>query len=484
MDRYREEIFRLYITEKKTMNDVMEILKRDHGLQVKPRTLRHKLCQWGYMKNLKRAEVVEILRQVSSRDSAGKDSVVTLRQRPVDLERVRRHEKRAGLQRPMHAARGLSLSQPVTQPGDAAGAVVVCRTPPPALPRSLPVVEGQWKISEKLLHDVDTLVKGSFEAMHWSFDTNKGSIRSSPRQVDEMTAWYRFEERSGQAEGPEVGAGSRAGRLTKRQRFAVAGGYWREAFTFVERLVQGQHHAIIPNLIMEINDLNREPDWGKELANKLRGYIVSWNEIIEARRQDDGNGGRPNSTALISIYHGLGQSDMDLMVEIEERIVKRFGELFELYLGTNCYASFSMKMVAARRRLLRHPWAALDECLPASLSHLDHVFGLTDQRSLDVIRLRLETLESRGFYEMVEVEATDLIRRAEMIQGNDWLRLSNLCLGWELVNRAQVMLGKYDLALADHSESRFKSEFARIDAVHPPVFTSYFIEISGRSLTC
>jgi hypothetical protein len=66
-------------------------------LHIRAKALKTKLMQWGYTKNVKRGEVLHILRQKESRESAGKQSSFTLRQRPVALEKVTKHSQRARL---------------------------------------------------------------------------------------------------------------------------------------------------------------------------------------------------------------------------------------------------------------------------------------------------------------------------------------------------------------------------------------------------
>lgn len=93
-----------------------------------------------------------------------------LHERPVDLERIERHGHRAGFQ--------LVQQGSLWRPDLCGTGTVICRTPPLSLPPSLPVLE-PWRIPEKLLHDIDTLIKGSFEAGHWRFNGNGLIINSS-----------------------------------------------------------------------------------------------------------------------------------------------------------------------------------------------------------------------------------------------------------------------------------------------------------------
>ena len=156
---------------------------------------------------------------------------------------------------------------------------------------------------------------------------------------------------------------------------------------------------------------------------------------------------------------------MTFMLEIEERIMKQFTKLFELYLGHLCYNSFVMIMDGARRRLLQCPWATFD-CLP-EISYLDSYFGPTDRRSLDVIGMRVEILSHRGMHSEAEVEALALVQRAGMIQSDDWQRFYNLTRGWYFLGSAQYFLRKRDVAIQNlcnalHSDD----ELCKIDEFH------------------
>jgi hypothetical protein len=78
----------------------------------------------------------------------------------------------------------------------------------------------------------------------------------------------------------------------------------------------------------------------------------------------------------------------DDMSDVEERVVQSYVDLFERFLGLRHYNSFVMRMNLARRQLLRSPLARLEDHIP-SLALFDELFGLSDTRSLDIIRLRV-----------------------------------------------------------------------------------------------
>jgi hypothetical protein len=130
--------------------------------------MKTRLDKWGYYKNLKRGDVASLLPQVYSAQSTGEVPILMLRQRPVDLERVEKHRKRAKLQPPQ----GLQSTVAV---GHLARAENHRALPPTLIPQHL-------KITEKLFHNIDILIKSSFETQRWRFYTNERLILSSPNE--------------------------------------------------------------------------------------------------------------------------------------------------------------------------------------------------------------------------------------------------------------------------------------------------------------
>ena len=195
----------------------------------------------------------------------------------------------------------------------------------------------------------------------------------------------------------------------------------------------GQYHDILPNLIQQIVDLQRQGL--APVATLLRDHIANCSKQYL----------QPNASSA-PIFCGFADIDMASMVEIEQRVMKRYAELFKLNLGPICYNSFVMMIDAARRRLLQDPWAIFTDCLP-NLSDLDIKYGPCDRRSLDVISLRVEILKHRGQYELVASEASALIQRAELIQDDKWQRLYNLIRGWFFLGHSQYVSEKRDEAV-------------------------------------
>jgi hypothetical protein len=154
---------------------------------------------------------------------------------------------------------------------------------------------------------------------------------------------------------------------------------------------------------------------------------------------------KPDSSTA-AIYTGLGKLEITHMVAIEDRIMKRFKELFEFYLGPLSYNSFVMMMNHARRSLYRDEWVRFEDVLPP-IYLLDSTFGISDRRTLDVIALRIDVAQKRKQFSLVESEAAILISRAEIIQNDRWQRFYNLTRGWFRLGCAQYFLRKKDEAI-------------------------------------
>ncbi|KAK4163717.1 hypothetical protein QBC43DRAFT_55976 [Cladorrhinum sp. PSN259] len=409
------------------------------SLHNRAKALKTKLMQWGYTKNVKRAEVLHILREKESRESAGKQSSFTLRQRPVALEKVTKHSQRARLT----TTRSNANMQPARESDLDVRHQIACRTPPPPqLPSTLPPHQ-HWVVSEKILFHVDALVKGSFEAGLWRFNGNDAIIHSSTAQDVECARLHSF--LSSLADGSAAAASG---------NFSRAGSHWRRAFLTVEALVvEGEYHDIIPNMVQKINDLNRQGL--PEVAALLKTHVA---------RCGRGVSGSKNK-AVSTIYQELGRLEMAYMEDVEDRIMQRFSELFLLYLGPGCYNSFVMSMNRARRRLARHPWTTFADYLP-DIGELNHRFGYADRRSLDVLGLRTEILSERpGCEAQVEAEATEMVERVAGIpEQDDWQRLYNLVRAWFSIGQAQYRFGKREAAFASLSTAlKFDEEFRRVE---------------------
>lgn len=95
-------------------------------------------------------------------------------------------------------------------------------------------------------------------------------------------------------------------------------------------------------------------------------------------------------------------------------------------------------------RLSVGEWVSIEDNLP-TLSILDYKFGFTDRRSLDVIRLRVETLFQRKQYAQALTNAVILVERAEKIEKDEWQRHYFLIKGLYYVGMSSFTMPGHEL---------------------------------------
>ncbi|KAF2663277.1 hypothetical protein BT63DRAFT_484363 [Microthyrium microscopicum] len=410
MDDYQGHIFQLYIVQKKTLANVILELKDQHGIEVSRSQLLSELKRWEYVRNIKKADALAVLQEKSRREVARKAYDFSIQSRPVDLSRIEQHALRSGFI-PESSKHVPQQERHITDM-----VRVACRTPPPTTSVSL-LREEQWRIPEKLIFDVENLVKGSFEAGHWSWNGKDTIIKSSEDQTNEKQLLHGF-----------LGALINGREAADTRDFELAVTCWKRGFKFVDSLVKGQYHDIVPNLIQAINDLSREGQGS--VARMLRDHIA-----------DCGNTYLQLNSSTKSVYVGLGDLDMTYMAMVEANVMQCFKDRFEFYLGPVSYNSFVMMMNHARRRLYQDDWVRLEDVLPP-VDLMDRRYGVSDPRTLDVIGMRIEVAYKRKLLEQVETEAPILIGRAMLIDDDDWQRFYNLTRGWFDLGCAQYFLRK------------------------------------------
>jgi hypothetical protein len=383
------------------------------------------LGRWGYFKNIKRGQAFAIIRERNRRMTEGKDSDFTIQSRPVDLRKVERHCQRAGF----------SIKATQCKWHESVSTEVTCRTPPPTTSIGF-MREEQWRVPEKLLFDVDHFIKGSFEAGLWTWSDQFTILHSSDDQGNEPMLLYSVKN--------DLISGWGAAEV---KDFVLAGSFWANAFQNVDNLVRGQYPATIVDLVRVINDLNQRS--GQKLARMLQQHIMACCQVFL----------KPGS-ATFSIYDGLERLEMTHMIDVEERIMKRFHELYEVYLGPAKYDSFIMAIEYARRRLHWDECIQLEDVLPP-VDVLDRTYGISDNRSLIVISIRIEIAGERGWLEQVETESSILIQRAGLILDDNWMRIYYLTIGWFHLGYAQYYLGKDELAITSFNNALAIDEESR-----------------------
>jgi hypothetical protein len=187
----------------------------------------------------------------------------------------------------------------------------------------------------------------------------------------------------------------------------------------------------LPNIIQNINDLKSEGY--PEVAVKLQKYLMKSAAAHNFRRPTR------------SIFQAMSLIHPNDMEEVEERIMQSFVELFDRFLGISYYNSFVMRMNLAQRQLLRNPRARLEDYIP-SLSLFDELFSISDTRSLDIIRLRMEILYHRGEHEQTEVHAELLIQRASMKNDDVWQQLYFSIKGYYYLGLVQYLQRDHSMA--------------------------------------
>ncbi|KAI9668488.1 MAG: hypothetical protein M1829_005366 [Trizodia sp. TS-e1964] len=408
VDNHREEIYQLYITQRKPLKEVVRHLQEIHGLEIKPRALEKKLDRWGYKRNISRSQAFALLRAASNAKDDGKQ--------PNDQQ--------------LQPARAAKLEQYLRR--NKLGALVKSMVLP-----SLPQPQ-VWRIPEQIFFENVAIITSSFESSSWTSAGNELIIQSSTKQDTEKEALHSF-----------LAHLEMATKAASSGEPQTAGEHWIRAFETVDTLVTGQYHDILPNILQKINDLKAEGH--PEVATKLKNYLAEASAVYKVRGP------------MSAIFKALNLVHLDDMADIEERIMQTFVNTFDRFLGLLHYNSFVMRMNLARRHLLRSSQASLEDYIP-SLTLFDRLFSPGDTRSLDIIRLRTEILHHRGDYERVESEAQLLVQRAGLKRHDVWQRLYFLIKGYYFLSLSQNQLGKQDMARMNMAQGiRFIAEFSRID---------------------
>ncbi|KAH6612926.1 hypothetical protein B0J18DRAFT_375172 [Chaetomium sp. MPI-SDFR-AT-0129] len=195
-DAQRETISRLYLHEKRSLQEVMEYMAQNHAFFATVKMYRTRIRKWGIDKNNKAAEVAYMLKLKKQRDAQGKASNFFIRGRPVDWEDIERYLARTPDFWAKHGSQpidGLSkLSKDIT-----------CTTPPPESPKLLPASTNpavlpnlnaarELHVHEEILRFFRVYTEGSFEQGHWRLfsEHNRyfgpGGVEANAR----LNTWY------------------------------------------------------------------------------------------------------------------------------------------------------------------------------------------------------------------------------------------------------------------------------------------------------
>ncbi|KAF3228969.1 hypothetical protein TWF191_002079 [Orbilia oligospora] len=403
IDDFKGHIFELYSIPGLTLTDIIAKIEREHNVTATRAVYKNRLKKWGFKRNTSRSEVLTTLREQED-----EPKIQTFRD-PARSLRIEKYRKKNKIQR--HEYSSKSSTQ---QSAPSSMAIVPRQISPPQV----------FETSERLGYEVSNYIKGSFEGKRWKVKDNQNIINSSPNQDTEVQILTTF------LTDIETGCSN----------FAVGNGYsgglyWRKAFENIEYLVRGDYHDHILNIVITINDLREKGYPGA--AELLKSYASQ----LGRHKQP------PEGRIRALIYRELGNVSLDQMPQLEEIVLACFMELFERYLGDYCYNSFVVQMNMARRRLRLGDWVNLTDVLLA-LSVLDHKFGVSDRRPLDVIRVRVETLFKRKKYLEVIQHSRSLVERAELIEIQDdpWQRHYFSIKGCYYMGISLFSLEKYEEA--------------------------------------
>ncbi|EAQ88488.1 hypothetical protein CHGG_05107 [Chaetomium globosum CBS 148.51] len=190
-DTQRETITRLYLHEKRSLQEVMEYMAVNHFFFATVKMFRTRIRRWGIDKNNKAAEVAYMLKLKKQRDISGKKSTFLIRNRPVDWDDIERYLARTPDFWAKHGCATLDLSKSAHE--------ITCTTPPPESPRMLPVSVPQkldaaheLRVHEEVLRFFRDYSEGSFEQGLWQFSPDhkryfgRGGADASAR----LNTWY------------------------------------------------------------------------------------------------------------------------------------------------------------------------------------------------------------------------------------------------------------------------------------------------------
>ncbi|KAI1429856.1 hypothetical protein F5Y12DRAFT_341345 [Xylaria sp. FL1777] len=169
---HRSLITALYRDQNKTLKETMRIMEEKYSFFATVRMYKARFQQWEIEKKIKAEDAVEIFRQQTARTNAGKPSVVYIRGRKINPDRLQRYRYRAAamvLEQILVVEKGQSTSRSDTSP---ASSHIVCRTPSPdpeASPTLAPRLEDpiDLKVPRECMHILKNYIASSVESGAW-----------------------------------------------------------------------------------------------------------------------------------------------------------------------------------------------------------------------------------------------------------------------------------------------------------------------------
>ncbi|KAI1132876.1 hypothetical protein F5Y10DRAFT_171334 [Nemania abortiva] len=169
---HRPLITALYRDQNKTLKETMTVMEEKHEFFATVRMYKARFQQWGIEKKIKAEDAVEIFRQQTARAKAGKSSVVYIRGRKINPERLQRYRYRAAAivsEQILMVEKELTSSPSAVSPPSSH---IVCRTPSPS-PEDPPTLSPQlddptdFKVPHECMHILGNYVAGSVAAGVW-----------------------------------------------------------------------------------------------------------------------------------------------------------------------------------------------------------------------------------------------------------------------------------------------------------------------------
>lgn len=160
----RHLIERLYASH--TLEYVREEMKQHHGFHASVKMYKDRIKEWNIDTNVKKPEMLAIIRSIGGRKATGKSSVVRVRGHKVPLTKIERSRKRLG-----EVNRYKLATQRSRTPPD-----IDIYTPPPS-----PLLAGPSHLEtlQLFLHIREQYIRGSLECGIWVINESCVQISST-----------------------------------------------------------------------------------------------------------------------------------------------------------------------------------------------------------------------------------------------------------------------------------------------------------------
>ncbi|TGJ88040.1 hypothetical protein E0Z10_g790 [Xylaria hypoxylon] len=166
---HRSLITALYRDQNKTLKQTMRVMEEKYSFFATVRMYKARFQQWEIEKKIKAEDAVEIFRQQSARTKAGKPSVVYIRGRKINPDRLQRYRYRA----PAPVSEKIFMVERELAPSPSETTTVsphiICRTPSPAPTTLAAQLEDplDFKAPLQCMQILRGYIAGSVESRAW-----------------------------------------------------------------------------------------------------------------------------------------------------------------------------------------------------------------------------------------------------------------------------------------------------------------------------